>query len=93
MARQVSAGTLSGILLTESFGTGYWQRGIFNDLARELQPLCAYSRSAVQACRSTALAWLHLNGLTLPVLQRSGVEIVPAAIAAMALSPACWSPS
>lgn len=74
--------SLSGILMTESFGPVIGSASFFNDLARELLAIMLIP-SLVNRSRSTALG---LSGATsmdfvLPVLQRSGgIEIVPAAI-------------
>lgn len=62
--------------------TGYRQRGIFNDLARELLAIMLIP-GLIRRSRSTALGLCGATSMdfTLPVLQRSGgVEIVPAAI-------------
>lgn len=74
--------SLSGILMTESFGPIIGSAAFFNDLLRELlaimliPALIAHHRSsALGLCGATSMDF------TLPVLQRSGgSEIVPAAI-------------
>ncbi|WP_252144952.1 lysine exporter LysO family protein [Yokenella regensburgei] len=74
--------SLSGILLTESFGPVIGSAAFFNDLARELIAIMLIP-GLVRRSRSTALGLCGATSMdfTLPVLQRSGgVEIVPAAI-------------
>lgn len=74
--------SLSGILLTESFGPVIGSAAFFNDLARELIAIMLIP-VLIQRSRSTALGLCGATSMdfTLPVLQRSGgVEIVPAAI-------------
>lgn len=74
--------SLSGILLTESYGPVIGSAAFFNDLARELLAIMLIS-GLVRRSRSTALGLCGATSMdfTLPVLQRSGgVEIVPAAI-------------
>lgn len=74
--------SLSGILLTESFGPVIGSAAFFNDLARELIAIMLIP-GLVQRSRSTALGLCGATSMdfTLPVLQRSGgLEIVPAAI-------------
>ncbi|MBB1199940.1 lysine exporter LysO family protein [Enterobacteriaceae bacterium 89] len=74
--------SLSGILLTESFGPVIGSAAFFNDLARELIAIMLIP-GLVQRSRSTALGLCGATSMdfTLPVLQRSGgIEIVPAAI-------------
>ncbi|HID1022058.1 TPA: lysine exporter LysO family protein [Klebsiella michiganensis] len=74
--------SLSGILLTESYGPVIGSAAFFNDLARELLAIMLIPR-LVRRSRSTALGLCGATSMdfTLPVLQRSGgVEIVPAAI-------------
>ncbi|EOW6619627.1 lysine exporter LysO family protein [Cronobacter dublinensis] len=74
--------SLSGILMTESYGPVIGSAAFFNDLGRELiaimliPPLVRRSRStALGICGATSMDF------TLPVLQRSGgLELVPAAI-------------
>ncbi|EOC0416614.1 lysine exporter LysO family protein [Cronobacter malonaticus] len=74
--------SLSGILMTESFGPVIGSAAFFNDLGRELiaimliPGLVSRSRScALGICGATSMDF------TLPVLQRSGgLELVPAAI-------------
>lgn len=74
--------SLSGILLTESYGPVIGSAAFFNDLARELLAIMLIP-GLVPRSRSTALGLCGATSMdfTLPVLQRSGgVEIVPAAI-------------
>ena len=74
--------SLSGILLTESYGPVIGSAAVFNDLARELLAIMLIP-GLVRRSRSTALGLCGATSMdfTLPVLQRSGgVEIVPAAI-------------
>ncbi|ENL4832135.1 lysine exporter LysO family protein [Salmonella enterica subsp. enterica serovar Kiambu] len=74
--------SLSGILLTESFGPVIGSAAFFNDLARELLAIMLIP-GLIRRSRSTALGLCGATSMdfTLPVLQRSGgVEIVPAAI-------------
>lgn len=74
--------SLSGILLTESFGPVIGSAAFFNDLARELIAIMLIPGMVLRH-RSTALGLCGATSMdfTLPVLQRSGgVEIVPAAI-------------
>lgn len=74
--------SLSGILLTESYGPVIGSAVFFNDLARELLAIMLIP-GLVRRSRSTALGLCGATSMdfTLPVLQRSGgVEIVPAAI-------------
>ena len=74
--------SLSGILLTESYGPVIGSAAFFNDLARELLAIMLIP-GLVRSSRSTALGLCGATSMdfTLPVLQRSGgVEIVPAAI-------------
>ena len=74
--------SLSGILLTESYGPVIGSAAFFNDLARELLSIMLIP-GLVRRSRSTALGLCGATSMdfTLPVLQRSGgVEIVPAAI-------------
>ena len=74
--------SLSGILLTESYGPVIGSAAFFNDLARELLAIMLIP-GLVRRSRSTALGLCGATSMdfTLPVLQRSGgVEIVPAAI-------------
>lgn len=74
--------SLSGILLTESYGPVIGSTAFFNDLARELLAIMLIP-GLVRRSRSTALGLCGATSMdfTLPVLQRSGgVEIVPAAI-------------
>lgn len=74
--------SLSGILLTESYGPVIGSAAFFNDLARELLAIMLIP-GLMRRSRSTALGLCGATSMdfTLPVLQRSGgVEIVPAAI-------------
>ena len=74
--------SLSGILLTESYGPVIGSATFFNDLARELLAIMLIPGMVLRS-RSTALGLCGATSMdfTLPVLQRSGgVEIVPAAI-------------
>ncbi|HBM3131910.1 TPA: lysine exporter LysO family protein [Klebsiella michiganensis] len=74
--------SLSGILLTESYGPVIGSAAFFNDLARELLAIMLIP-GLVRRSSSTALGLCGATSMdfTLPVLQRSGgVEIVPAAI-------------
>ncbi len=74
--------SLSGILLTESFGPVIGSAAFFNDLARELIAIMLIP-ALVRRSRSTALGLCGATSMdfTLPVLQRSGgIELVPAAI-------------
>ena len=74
--------SLSGILLTESYGPVIGSAAFFNDLARELLAIMLIP-GLVRRSRSTALGLCGATSMDfkLPVLQRSGgVEIVPAAI-------------
>ncbi|WP_368541389.1 lysine exporter LysO family protein [Enterobacter soli] len=74
--------SLSGILLTESFGPVIGSAAFFNDLGRELLAIMLIP-GLVQRSRSTALGLCGATSMdfTLPVLQRSGgLEMVPAAI-------------
>lgn len=74
--------SLSGILMTESFGPVIGSASFFNDLIRELLAIMLIP-GLMNRSRSAALG---LSGATsmdfvLPVLQRSGgIEVVPAAI-------------
>ncbi|AXF59905.1 lysine exporter LysO family protein [Leclercia sp. W6] len=74
--------SLSGILLTESFGPVIGSAAFFNDLGRELIAIMLIP-GLVRHSRSTALGLCGATSMdfTLPVLQRSGgLEMVPAAI-------------
>lgn len=74
--------SLSGILLTESFGPVIGSAAFFNDLARELIAIMLIP-GLVRRSRSTALGLCGATSMdfTLPVLQRTGgLELVPAAI-------------
>ena len=74
--------SLSGILLTESFGPVIGSAAFFNDLGRELIAIMLIP-GLVRRSRSTALGLCGATSMdfTLPVLQRSGgLEMVPAAI-------------
>lgn len=74
--------SLSGILLTESYGPVIGSAAFFNDLARELLAIMLIP-GLVRRSRSTALGLCGATSMdfTLPVLQRTGgLEMVPAAI-------------
>ena len=74
--------SLSGILLTESFGPVIGSAAFLNDLGRELIAIMLIP-GLVRRSRSTALGLCGATSMdfTLPVLQRSGgLEMVPAAI-------------
>lgn len=74
--------SLSGILMTESFGPVIGSAAFFNDLGRELIAIMLIPGLVCQS-RSTALGLCGATSMdfTLPVLQRSGgLELVPAAI-------------
>jgi len=74
--------SLSGILMTESYGPVIGSATFFNDLIRELLAIVLIPGLMAKS-RSTALGLCGATSMdfTLPVLQRSGgVEIVPAAI-------------
>lgn len=74
--------SLSGILMTESFGPVIGSAAFFNDLLRELLAIMLIPALIAQH-RSSALGLCGATSMdfTLPVLQRSGgMEIVPAAI-------------
>ncbi|ANG92252.1 lysine exporter LysO family protein [Enterobacteriaceae bacterium 155047] len=74
--------SLSGILMTESFGPVIGSAAFFNDLGRELIAIMLIP-GLVRQSRSTALGLCGATSMdfTLPVLQRSGgLELVPAAI-------------
>lgn len=74
--------SLSGILLTESFGPVIGSAAFFNDLGRELIAIMLIP-GLIRRSRSTALGLCGATSMdfTLPVLQRSGgLEMVPAAI-------------
>lgn len=74
--------SLSGILMTESYGPVIGSATFFNDLIRELLAIVLIP-GLVAKSRSTALGLCGATSMdfTLPVLQRSGgLEIVPAAI-------------
>lgn len=74
--------SLSGILMTESYGPVIGSATFFNDLARELLAIMLIPTLA-RRYPSTALGVSGATSMdfTLPVLQRSGgVEMVPAAI-------------
>ncbi len=72
--------SLSGILLTESFGPVIGSAAFFNDLARELIAIMLIP-GLIRRSRSTALGLCGATSMdfTLPVLQR-GLDMVPAAI-------------
>ncbi|HDZ9830188.1 TPA: lysine exporter LysO family protein, partial [Yersinia enterocolitica] len=65
--------SLSGILLTDSFGPVIGSAAFFNDLARELVAIMLIP-TLVRSSRSTALGLCGATSMdfTLPVLQRSG---------------------
>ncbi|MBJ3816329.1 lysine exporter LysO family protein [Shimwellia pseudoproteus] len=74
--------SLSGILMTESYGPVIGSATFFNDLARELLSIMLIP-TLIRRNRSSALGLCGATSMdfTLPVLQRSGgVDIVPAAI-------------
>ncbi|EOC1327265.1 lysine exporter LysO family protein [Cronobacter dublinensis] len=74
--------SLSGILMTESYGPVIGSAAFFNDLGRELIAIILIP-TLVRRSRSTALGICGATSMdfTLPVLQRSGgLELVPAAI-------------
>ncbi|WP_336277320.1 lysine exporter LysO family protein [Cronobacter dublinensis] len=74
--------SLSGILMTESYGPVIGSAAFFNDLGRELLAIMLIP-ALVRRSRSTALGICGATSMdfTLPVLQRSGgLELVPAAI-------------
>lgn len=74
--------SLSGILMTESWGPVIGSAAFFNDLARELIAIMLIP-GLIRHSRSTALGICGATSMdfTLPVLQRSGgIEIVPPAI-------------
>lgn len=74
--------SLSGILITESWGPVIGSAAFFNDLGRELIAIMLIP-ALVRRSRSTALGICGATSMdfTLPVLQRSGgLELVPAAI-------------
>ncbi|EOV9701303.1 lysine exporter LysO family protein [Cronobacter dublinensis] len=74
--------SLSGILMTESYGPVIGSAAFLNDLGRELIAIMLIP-TLVRRSRSTALGICGATSMdfTLPVLQRSGgLELVPAAI-------------
>ncbi|ELY3760673.1 lysine exporter LysO family protein [Cronobacter universalis] len=74
--------SLSGILMTESFGPVIGSAAFFNDLGRELIAIMLIPALVRRSC-SCALGICGATSMdfTLPVLQRSGgLELVPAAI-------------
>jgi len=74
--------SLSGILMTESYGPVIGSATFFNDLARELVAIMLIP-GLVRRSRSAALGLCGATSMdfSLPVLQRSGgLEMVPAAI-------------
>ncbi len=74
--------SLSGILVTESWGPVIGSAAFFNDLGRELIAIMLIP-GLIRHSRSTALGLCGATSMdfTLPVLQRSGgIEIVPPAI-------------
>ncbi|EIC84830.1 lysine exporter LysO family protein [Serratia sp. M24T3] len=74
--------SLSGIVLTDSFGPVIGSAAFFNDLARELCAIMLIP-SLVRGSRSSALGLCGATSMdfTLPVLQRSGgIDMVPPAV-------------
>ena len=74
--------SLSGIVLTDSFGPVIGSAAFFNDLARELCAIMLIP-TLVRSSRSTALGLCGATSMdfTLPVLQRSGgLDMVPPAV-------------
>ncbi|MBU9811699.1 lysine exporter LysO family protein [Rahnella sp. C60] len=74
--------SLSGIVLTDSFGPVIGSAAFFNDLARELCAIMLIP-TLVRRSRSTALGLCGATSMdfTLPVLQRSGgLDMVPPAV-------------
>lgn len=74
--------SLSGIVLTDSFGPVIGSAAFFNDLARELCAIMLIP-TLVRSSRSSALGLCGATSMdfTLPVLQRSGgLDMVPPAI-------------
>jgi len=74
--------SLSGIVLTDSFGPVIGSAAFFNDLARELCAIMLIP-TLVRSNRSAALGLCGATSMdfTLPVLQRSGgLDMVPAAV-------------
>jgi uncharacterized membrane protein YbjE (DUF340 family) len=73
--------SLSGILLTESFGPVIGSAAFFNDLPRAAGHHVDPGPGSPQPLHGAGLCGATSMDFTLPVLQRSGgVEIVPAAI-------------
>jgi uncharacterized membrane protein YbjE (DUF340 family) len=74
--------SLSGIVLTDSFGPVIGSAAFFNDLARELVAIMLIP-TLVRTSRSSALGLCGATSMdfTLPVLQRSGgLDMVPPAV-------------
>jgi uncharacterized membrane protein YbjE (DUF340 family) len=74
--------SLSGIVLTDSFGPVVGSAAFFNDLARELCAIMLIP-TLVRSSRSSALGLCGATSMdfTLPVLQRSGgLDMVPPAV-------------
>jgi len=74
--------SLSGIVLTDSFGPVIGSAAFFNDLARELCAIMLIP-TLVRSSRSSALGLCGATSMdfTLPVLQRSGgLDMVPPAV-------------
>ncbi|CUX97178.1 lysine exporter LysO family protein [Candidatus Hoaglandella endobia] len=74
--------SLSGILMTEAFGTVIGSTAFFNDLLRELLAIILIPL-LMRRSHNTALGLCGATSMdsTLPVLQRSGgIEVLPAAI-------------
>ncbi|WP_459176063.1 LysO family transporter [Ewingella americana] len=74
--------SLSGIVLTDSFGPVVGSAAFFNDLARELVAIMLIP-TLVRTSRSSALGLCGATSMdfTLPVLQRSGgLDMVPPAV-------------
>lgn len=55
--------SLSGILLTESFGPVIGSAAFFNDLARELIAIMLIGHGAPQSLDRTGAVWRHVDGL------------------------------
>ncbi|MCS5961278.1 lysine exporter LysO family protein [Klebsiella pneumoniae subsp. pneumoniae] len=85
--------SLSGILLTESFGPVIGSAAFFNDLCRELLAIMLIrALFAAAAPRRWGYAAPPSMDFTLPVLQRSGgVEIVPLPPSCTVFCLVCWS--
>lgn len=74
--------SLSGIVLTDSFGPVIGSAAFFNDLARELVAIMLIP-TLVRTSRSSALGLCGATSMdfTLPVLQRSGgLDMIPPAV-------------